>query len=213
VTGGLDRTVRVWDLGINGDGAGGGEVASYGFDSQIFSIALGTIELPIGASSVKTSPSKVDPNKEMHTVQVLIVGLETPQIQLLTLPQGLGGPPGEKIELNAHDECVLGLKFGPTYHASSLNSNGAGGMQLQQPWFVSTSKDRKWVGWVPNAASYSHQVGSAGGVNGFGGMSGFEMGWEVKESASILCVEVSGCGDFVVTGSGDNVANVYRLEY
>ncbi|KAJ3413669.1 Transducin-like enhancer protein 4 [Chytridiales sp. JEL 0842] len=153
VTGSLDHTVKVWDL------QRGLELGTYGFGAQIFSLGVGIL------------PSS-DPDRFC-----LAVGMEAPQVDALALPEGLGGPPGVKRELEGHEDCVLSLKFG-------------GG------WFLTTGKDRKWILW------------RAGG-----GDTGYEKLVEMEEAASILCCEVSGCGGYVVTGSGENVANLYKLEY
>ncbi|KAJ3215701.1 hypothetical protein HDU67_010412 [Dinochytrium kinnereticum] len=59
-------------------------------------------------------------------------------------------------------------------------------------WFATTGKDKKWVCW--RTSDYS---------------SVFEM----PESSSILCAEISACGDYMATGSGDSVANLYSMVY
>jgi len=55
-------------------------------------------------------------------------------------------------------------------------------------WFLSTGKDGLVVGWKnPTCAPL----------------------FEEKEGASILCTEISACGNYVVTGSGDCRATLY----
>ncbi|KAJ3097345.1 Transducin-like enhancer protein 4 [Phlyctochytrium planicorne] len=59
-------------------------------------------------------------------------------------------------------------------------------------WFISTGKDKKWVCW--KTSDYSKI-------------------FELPETSSILCSEISDCGEYVATGSGDNVANIYVMTY
>ncbi|KAJ3040528.1 hypothetical protein HK097_002543 [Rhizophlyctis rosea] len=59
-------------------------------------------------------------------------------------------------------------------------------------WMVTTGKDRKWVVW-----------------------RGKDMGtvFQQQETSSILCTDVSACGGYVLTGSGDKFASLYQLLY
>ncbi|KAJ3217120.1 Transducin-like enhancer protein 4 [Dinochytrium kinnereticum] len=59
-------------------------------------------------------------------------------------------------------------------------------------WFATTGKDKKWVCW---------RTSDYGSV------------FEIPESSSILCAEISACGDYLATGSGDSVANIYSMIY
>ncbi|KAI9324436.1 WD40-repeat-containing domain protein [Zopfochytrium polystomum] len=85
------------------------------------------------------------------------------------------GPGTSRLLNDGHTDCVLSLKYAPTGN-----------------WFVTTGKDKKWVGW--KAAT------------------GDKM-FEIAEAASILCCEISSCGEYVATGSGDSVANLYQVSY
>jgi len=76
VTGGLDQTVKVWDLGS------GKELASYSFNSQIFSLGI----CP-GESWVA-------------------VGLANSHVEVLNLLNS-----NCKYQLHLHESCVLSLKF------------------------------------------------------------------------------------------------------
>lgn len=102
----------------------------------------------------------------------IAVGLETSIVETRSL---INSPGTSRILSGGHSDCVLSLKYAPSGN-----------------WFVTTGKDKKWVGWKSSTG---------------------EKLFETTESASILCCEVSSCGEYVATGSGDSTASLYSLSF
>ncbi|KAI8852254.1 WD40-repeat-containing domain protein [Chytridium lagenaria] len=59
-------------------------------------------------------------------------------------------------------------------------------------WLASAGKDKKLVCWRT---------------------SDFSSIFEMSEASSILCTEISNCGDYMATGTGDAIANLYSMIY
>lgn len=152
-TGGLDNTVRCWDL--RNDYA---PVQTYEFDSQIFTLGY----CPSG--------------------DWLAVGMESSTVELLNISTALSSsssPSGkknhDKYTLSLHDSCVLALKF-----------------SHQGKWFISAGKD-----------NYIHCCRTPMGQHLF----------QLKESSSVLCCDISADDRYILTGSGEKKATLYEIAY
>ena len=102
-----------------------------------------------------------------------------------------------QILFGAHTDIVISLRYAP-------RSN----------WFITAGKDKRWVAWSsPSVGKGKSGTTTAGSDNASVALTKCERLFEALESSSILASDISFCGEYVVTGSGDNVANLYQIIY
>ena len=167
-SGGLDKTVRVWDL------AAGKERAKFEHNSQVFSLSVSSDETHLVTGSdyylfFFFSFFFLSFFSFLFSCSTMNRRLESSDIELINLAE----PTHPRQTLHRHVNCVLSVKFAPS-----------------KKWFVSTGKDGLLAGWRnPTCTSL----------------------FEERETSSILCAEVSGCGGYIITGSGDQRAALYSV--
>ncbi|XP_017689958.1 PREDICTED: transducin-like enhancer protein 2 isoform X2 [Lepidothrix coronata] len=164
-TGGLDNTVRCWDL------REGRQLQQHDFSSQIFSLGY----CPTG--------------------EWLAVGMESSNVEILHVTKP------DKYQLHLHESCVLSLRFA---------SCGK--------WFVTTGKDNLVNAW---RAPYGASIFQVQGRHLYRGMTvdpatspaltSCLSHSQSKESASVLSCDISVNDKFIVMGSGDKKATVYKV--
>lgn len=161
-SGGLDKTVRIWDL------VASKELHRFSHSSQVFALGVSTDDHFVVAGYVFLLSPRDEPDSSDRTNSLSVCSrLESSDIEHITLKE----PSFPRQTVRRHSNCVLSVKFAPS-----------------KKWFLSTGKDGLVVGWKnPTCAPL----------------------FEEKEGASILCTEISACGNYVVTGSGDCRATLY----
>ncbi|MGH0147141.1 UNVERIFIED_CONTAM: hypothetical protein FKN15_010159 [Acipenser sinensis] len=217
-TGGLDNTVRCWDL------REGRQLQQHDFTSQIFSLGYcPTGEwLAVGMESSNVEVLHVSkPDKyQLHLHESCVLSLKfascgkwfvsTGKDNLLnawrtpygaSIFQAVPGPHGRRQlyrHLERRDQAVdrragqhgalLGPEGGQAAPAARLHLT----VGTLYKWFVSTGKDNLLNAWrTPYGASI----------------------FQSKESSSVLSCDVSPDDKFIVTGSGDKKATVYEVVY
>ncbi|CAG9133214.1 unnamed protein product [Plutella xylostella] len=192
-TGGLDNTVRSWDL------REGRQMHQHDFSSQIFSLGYcptgSWLAVGMENSHVEVLHAGKPDRYQLHLHESCVLSLRfascgkwfvsTGKDNLLNAwrtPYGASifqysnrTNGGQRCQLRLRESCVLSLRFA---------SCGK--------WFVSTGKDNLLNAWrTPYGASI----------------------FQSKESSSVLSCDVAADDKFIVTGSGDKKATVYEVMY
>ncbi|VDL19200.1 unnamed protein product [Hymenolepis diminuta] len=202
-TGGLDNKVRCWDI----RGTSSSELHCVEFKSQVFSLGLSPIFGSHGrrASIVTTSPTKGDEGSSIDApfqgTQWLAVGLESSEVEVVAIgPDGPAsltnfgnngagnssttGSPSHSPVVNTYDN-----HFRLTRHDSCVLALR---FANHADWFLTTGKDHQVNAWkTPYGANLL----------------------DTREAASVLTCDISPDDKFVVTGSGNKIANLYEIIY
>ncbi|KAM7538423.1 hypothetical protein Aperf_G00000073705 [Anoplocephala perfoliata] len=229
-TGGLDNKVRCWDI----RGTSSNEIHCVEFKSQVFSLGLSPVYGAHGrrpsnaASAIATSPGGDDgalasssSDSLFHGSQWLAVGLESSEVEVVAIgPDGPAPtPPGSNAPCgNAGSGGNSSPLLKPPGSPSQPGSAGVHSPQASvvatydshfrltrhescvlalrfahhADWFITTGKDHQVNAWrTPYGACLL----------------------ETKEAASVLTCDISPDDKFVVTGSGNKIANLYEIIY
>lgn len=185
-TGGLDNTVRSWDL------REGRQLQQHDFTSQIFSLGY----CPTGKRERESTSVHTDWNANSFIFHFLgdwlAVGMENSNVEVLHATKP------DKYQLHLHESCVLSLKFAAC-----------------GKWFVSTGKDNLLNAWrTPYGASIFQVILNKKIISDRPVLIPIFLHFsQSKESSSVLSCDISADDKYIVTGSGDKKATVYEVIY
>ncbi|VDO05112.1 unnamed protein product [Rodentolepis nana] len=203
-TGGLDNKVRCWDI----RGTSSSELHCVEFKSQVFSLGLSPIFGSHGrrASIAAISPTRGDEGSSIDAAfqgtQWLAVGLESSEVEVVAIgPDGPASPMNSGSNNGAGNSSLTGSPshspvintydnhFRLTRHDSCVLALR---FAHHADWFLTTGKDHQVNAWkTPYGANLL----------------------DTREAASVLTCDISPDDKFVVTGSGNRIANLYEIIY